>query len=408
MIGMHNRAKRALAIVADRVLSAAAPVLVRGQEHHARLPARPRVLVIRCDHIGDAAMAAAGLGALRERLGAVRLDVLVAPWTVELFERDPAVDEVISYAAPWWAKARGASLDTRLLAWLRLPTTIARLRRGRYDIGIDLRGDLRHILFFLALGACRERMGTDRTGGSALLTRCWPFDDSLHELDKNEAILRHAGADLDWRGSVAPPPLSVRLARLLGPASGERGFIALAVRGNKENRNWSSRLAADFARLVSDRLDLGVVYIGGSRDRAVGDRVCAASSRCVNVAGITSLSDSLAVLGAARALVTVDSGPMHLAGLLAVPTLALFGAGDPRQFGPWAPRHQVLGAPHGCHCPLADTCRLSPDGRGVCMDQLRPEAVYDALIALLDHSGVADSSPSTTHSLLTATRGAAS
>ena len=406
MIGMHSRRKRAFAIAADRILSAAAAVLVRGREHHDRLPAHPRVLVIRCDHIGDAAMAAAGLGAVRERLGAVQLDVLTAPWAVELFERDPAVDEVISYATPWWAKARGANHETRMLAWSRLPATIARLRRGRYDIGIDLRGDLRHILFFLALGACRERISTDRTGGKALLTRCWPFDDSRHELDKNEAILRHAGAPVNWRGSIAPPPVSARLAALLEPASA-RGFIALAVRGNKESRNWSSGLAADFARLVTDRLGLGVVHIGGPRDQAAGEQVCAVDSRCVNVAGIATLSDSLAVLGAARALVTVDSGPMHLAGLLAVPTLALFGAGDPRQFGPWAPRQRVLVAPHGCRCPLADTCRLSPDGRGTCMDQLRPEAVYDALVALLDRPGGADSFPSAALALLAA-RGAES
>ena len=131
MIGMHSRRKRAFAIAADRILSAAAAVLVRGREHHDRLPAHPRVLVIRCDHIGDAAMAAAGLGAVRERLGAVQLDVLTAPWAVELFERDPAVDGAPGAAGERAAgRERRAGLHGRRGVTAQSPTALPRFQRG--------------------------------------------------------------------------------------------------------------------------------------------------------------------------------------------------------------------------------------------------------------------------------------
>ncbi|HKC42117.1 MAG TPA: hypothetical protein VKC15_21420, partial [Gemmatimonadales bacterium] len=97
-------------------------------------------------------MATAVLGPLRRHLQPERLDVLAGPWAAAVFRTHPAVDEVIEYAAPWWCAARGMPRRARMEGWSRLPRIVWTLRSRHYDIAIDLRGDLRHILFFLALG----------------------------------------------------------------------------------------------------------------------------------------------------------------------------------------------------------------------------------------------------------------
>jgi hypothetical protein len=108
MIPMRSRGKRAAALAVDATLGVLAPMLTRGPTP-AVVPPSPRVLVIRCDHIGDAVMATAVLRPLRDSLRPATLDVLAGPWAASVFEGHPAVDRVLRYAAPWWAARSGAS-----------------------------------------------------------------------------------------------------------------------------------------------------------------------------------------------------------------------------------------------------------------------------------------------------------
>src|SRR5690242_2902510 len=120
MIPMKSRRKRAAAMAIDGLLRVLAPLLLRTFASSA-IPPNPRVLLIRCDHLGDAAMATAALEPLRLSLNPSRIDVLAAPWAAPLFQSLPAVEDVIVVATPWWLAARGASLRSQLEAWLSLP-----------------------------------------------------------------------------------------------------------------------------------------------------------------------------------------------------------------------------------------------------------------------------------------------
>jgi len=335
MIPMKSMWKRRLALCADWTLTRLAPLLLAGIPK-GPLPPNPRVLLIRCDHIGDAVMATAVLQALRTALHPTCLDVLAAPWAAPLFRHQRSVDRVITYGPPWWAAVREGETGD---GWRALPGAIREIRRGAYDVGIDLRGDLRHILFFLVLGRIPERVAPDRTGGAALLTRAWHYVPGLHEVEKNAAVVRLLGAegppalDLPDPGPV-PAPLQAALARAAGP----RGLLVLALGSHNPPNLWPVAHAARLAELAAERLGLGTVFIGGTGDRKQGDAIRAASHAPVqNLAGETTLLESLAVFKQAAAIVTVDSGPMHLAAASGPPLVALFGPSDPRLTGPWAP-----------------------------------------------------------------------
>src|SRR5258708_39005219 len=100
MIQMRSRWKRIVAIGVDTILEMLAPILTN-RSQSAGVPASPRVLVIRCDHIGDAAMATAVLGPLRDALQPATLDVLASPWASAVFEGHAKVDRVLSFGTPW-------------------------------------------------------------------------------------------------------------------------------------------------------------------------------------------------------------------------------------------------------------------------------------------------------------------
>jgi ADP-heptose:LPS heptosyltransferase len=252
------------------------------------------------------------------------------------------------------------------------------VRFQRYDIGIDLRGDLRHIFFLLALGGVSERVSSDRTGGRRLLTRAWTYDSALHEVGKNAAIVALLGVTGEPKLSVpAPDELPADLEQAVASASGPRGFLALSLRGNEENRSWPLDHAVSFVKMAWSRLQMGTVYIGGGNDRSLGEAIRErAAVPMVNLAGRSTLAHVLAILHRASGAVTVDSGPMHLAAAVGCPQVALFGPGDPRECGPWNPRASVVSAGAPCAC-VHPRCDYGP-GPGRCMTNLASATVLEA------------------------------
>ena len=161
MIRVHGRFRNLLLHGADRVLSAVVP-----QARAPRRPAAPRVLVIRCDHLGDATLSTAALQGIRDVLQPSRMDVVCGPWATAIFEGHPAVDEILPVSAPWWLVRDRVPPGVRLRSWFSLIRFALFVRSRRYDVGIDLRGDLRHFLWFFGVGGIPERVSSDRTGGA--------------------------------------------------------------------------------------------------------------------------------------------------------------------------------------------------------------------------------------------------
>jgi ADP-heptose:LPS heptosyltransferase len=295
-----------------------------------------------------------------------------------LFEGHPAVDRVLRYAAPWWSAARGASVRDRAAQWADLPRMLHQIRGNKYDVGIDLRGDLRQIAFFLGAGGMPVRVSSDRTGGRSLLTHIWPHDPSLHEVEKNFAIAALLGAVGRPRLDVVAPPAGSGAMDAIMPKDTVARFAVLALRGSEPNRGLPPAHAAVVVDSMFKEFGLTSVYLGGASDVSFGAEVAGlARSPVVNLAGKTSLADALTVLQRATVTIAVDSGPMHLAAAVGSPVVALFGSGNPAEARPWSDNARVItsGAPCGCVHPRCDYT----EGPGRCMRAIDPEAVIDAV-----------------------------
>jgi ADP-heptose:LPS heptosyltransferase len=347
----------------------------RRDQNVPRIPDRPRVLVVRCDHIGDAVMATSVLKPLRDALNPSTLDVLAGPWAAPIFEHHPAVDSVLTFATPWWREARGASFGERMRTWAELPGMIRSIKARRYDVGIDLRGDLRQILFFLRLGGMPIRASSDRTGGRSLLTHVWTHDPLLHEVEKNAAIAALLGA-------VGPWTLDVAISKEDLASTAATGFVAFALRGSEENREWPAAQAAAAAEALYAEFRVPAVIVGTTADAAFAESIVSlATSPIANLAGRTSLMQTAALLRCATMVVAVDSGPMHLAAAVGAPVVALFGPGDPRECRPWSDRAEVVAVSAPCGCPGA-SCEFVK-GAGRCMREIAPGMVVEAVRRVL-------------------------
>jgi lipopolysaccharide heptosyltransferase II len=313
-----------------------------------------RILVVKLLGLGSVLLATPLLRRLRERWPDARITFLTFAPNAELVSRLDCVDEVV-------VVPRGSVAGLLAAA----PGLLARLRRARFDLVLDLEFYSRlSNLVSWATGAPR-RVGffvRARWRGT-LLTDPVYFNPTLPYGRAVLALLKPLGLEDADPGRLLAPRLRpqeeaasrVRLAALGVPEAGTLVVVNVNASDLCEERRWP---ADRFARLVerfpgevapADRF----VFIGGAGEQAavreVLDRLPApARATCLDVAGRTSQLDLVVLLRRAALLVSNDSGPLHLAAALGVPTISFYGPETPALYGPVGDRHLVFYAGHWC------------------------------------------------------------
>ena len=128
-------------------------------------------------------------------------------------------------------------------------------------------------------------------------------------------------------------------------------------------KRWRPERFAAAADLVARRAGAGVAIVGGAAERPLGETIAGqlrAPSRVL--CGETTLGDLVGVLKHLLALLTNDSGPMHLAAALGTPLVAVFGSTDWTETSPVSDRARVVREETACapcllrECPIDHRC----------------------------------------------------
>jgi heptosyltransferase-2 len=387
-----------------------------------------RILVVQLDHLGDAVLTSPLLARLHAAYPDAQIEVLASPSNREVFEADPRVHRVLLASRNWFDRDRGRrALGSAVWALGRS------LRRARYDLGIDVRGDILTVLV-LALARIPRRVGWAMGGGGFLLTDVADWIPGRHEVSSRLALLGRLGiaaggpvrvavnvTDSD-RTNVArllreaweeARPATVRSAGVLEPIVAGRvkqpsvapGHCNNVTRSSsrgilRDDGDWlhagrfgepapllAAHLGAGTAAkrwppghwkaLIARFLEDGwrVVVIGGPEDAGLAEAL-APHPRLRDWTGRMTVPETTAFLERADLFLGADSGPSHLAACSGTPSVVLFsGTNRPAQWRPWSRRSLVLrhDVPcRPCHhkvCPLADH---------PCMAGLDPDRVYRA------------------------------
>lgn len=171
---------------------------------------------------------------------------------------------------------------------------------------------------------------------------------------EGHATARH----LAVAAAVLPTPVQLPYAEVW-TSDADHHFAANALSLQKGDHilaiapgaNWPGKIwpVAHYAELIAQvgREFSTLLILGGTADQAAADFLAATSKMSVlNLAGRTSLTQAAALLDHARAFVGNDSGLGHLAAARRVPTLTLFGPGDPARYRPWGPITSLVRAPN--------------------------------------------------------------
>ena len=254
------------------------------------------------------------------------------------------------------------------------------VRQRQYDYIFDMQGLLKSaVAARLArgsqvIGPSWQREGAFLLYGAVAGTR----DKERHAVDEGLDFVRHLGLSVEEaQFPVEFPPYALP-KQDIGPS------VAFVPCSRWETKNWPIehfiRVGQQLGRTIPG---LTVYVLGGPADQvpchALEQGLTDVSVR--NLCGQTSLLEMGSVLGQMDAVLTVDSGPMHIASALGVPVVAVFGATSPLRTGPYGLRQKVFQQNDLSCCPcLSRTCQR---GDLACMTGLRPEPVAEYLITLL-------------------------
>jgi heptosyltransferase-2 len=298
-------------------------------------------------------MSLPAIRAVREVFPHAHLTAVARPWVADLYARERAIDRVIPYpVVRGWSARREFS---------------ARLRAERFDCAILLQNAFDAALM-VWMAEIPERIGYGRDGRGWLLTRPIavpePGEIPRHERFYYLELLRRAGLierlplveDIRLDGAAEAREAGLARLRSLGIHEPVAGVSPGAAYGNA--KRWLPERFAEAAAA----LEMPVLVFGSAAERALCSEVARSLPQAHNLAGETTLREFIELAAACRVFLTNDSGAMHVAGALGVPTVTVFGATDETGTGPTSPSARVVRRHVECapcllrECPIDHRC----------------------------------------------------
>jgi len=326
-----------------------------------------RILVIKLDHIGDFFVSVEALCRLREAWPQAHITLICDPVNYDLAQALGIFDEILKYRffdERFEKKNKSMRKGERDLRC----AGIAELGLGSYDIAIDLRHDFDTRACLTYVNA-RFRVGyakaEHRPPGGLVL------DLALAEIPPNCPEQLHAETRMNMLVALAidtfvprPTRQIVRLVddtRVGGPFEGRR-YMVIAPCARSANRTWPLENFIALAKRIVASHNFAIVAIGSAVEREQVALFCEAfpSEACVNLAGVP-LPDLPNLVSGASLFIGNDTGSTHLAALLGVPTLCVYGGvSDPRV---WQPLGGDVTIVHSktpcsyCHINIEEDCQ---------------------------------------------------
>jgi len=347
------------------------------------------ILIVKLSAIGDVIHTLPALTALRRHYPNAQIDWLVESAAADLVQGHAALSRVLIWRRREFVKLLKAG---RLPTAVRLfSSLLLQLRDTRYDLILDFQALLKSSLWiFLARGRRKAGFGQgmEHSENSHLFLneRIPAISMEIHALDRGLSLLQALGI----------PDMQVLYDLPIGEKDAGAALQLLLENGVRLDQplvainpvaKWSTKLwtAKRFEELAERLLEKGfqVAFTGSKEDRALIDEMAGTlGSSVARLDGRTSLKVLAAVYRLASAVVSTDTGPMHLAAAAGTPVVALFGPTAPWRTGPYGQGHVVLRAGVSCSPCFSRSCKTAEFEPMACMNRITVEQVVEAVVRL--------------------------
>jgi heptosyltransferase-2 len=333
------------------------------------------VLVLRFSSAGDIVLASPAIDALHKAWPGTRIVYAVKGPFADLVRQHPAVSEVIE-------TREGESF----LGYL------ARLKAAKPDVILDLHGKMRsRMIRWLLPRSIPKVVWNKRPWEDNVPVRLGlrPYKAAMLISDRyHAAVEKLVGGKVPYgemRHYLGPDDQAIADAALtkagLDPA---KPTLGMSPGANWETKRWPADRFAALAKRAAEQ-GMQVVLTGSRSEYALAETVRAAVPNAANLCGALPLKALGGVISRCTAFVANDSGPMHMARALGVPTLTFFGSTDPDQF--LFDGHHAMFAGVECSPCHFYGRRKCPKGHFRCMLDLSSDQAWGALTTLVARKG---------------------
>ncbi len=199
-------------------------------------------------------------------------------------------------------------------------------QKEKFDLFISFPDSFSSALMGLATGA-KQRIGYKKEGREVLLTKAFSKPKGLHRAEEYSRLIE------DYSGRKTNSP-EVRLQHSFP----KKEYIVININSEAVSRRLTLAKAVEIISEAHRQIDGRILLIGGGREQLFVEEVMRrlpVTESVESVAGQTTLAQLAQILASARAVLTTDSGPAHLANALGTQTVVLFGAGNENNTAPY-------------------------------------------------------------------------
>jgi lipopolysaccharide heptosyltransferase II len=341
-----------------------------------------KILLVRLDHIGDLLMATPAIAALRRRFPEARIDLLGGERAKEIFRGNTDINHVHTFEATWYDPRRGKEI------WpIDVVSALWKLRREKYDVCVDLRGDFRVLFLFLWLTGARRRIGFHDLGLGFLLTDSTSYDKEKNYLELNFEVLSPLNVDRNdprVRFSIAEEEEDyIDKMFEVHEITGEDRIVGINPTTNRIEQRWSEKRFAELSDRLIDEAHVKVVLLSAETEASVARLVpLHMKNKVIDLVGKTNLGQLGVLMKKLSLYIANDSGPMHLSIALNTPTIGLFGTTSVQKSWPYnrnSTFFRAIAADVDCHRP----CYVKDCDPQKCFDLISVDEVYEAAQEIL-------------------------
>lgn len=277
---------------------------------HQPLPMKLKLLIIRFSSIGDIVLTSPVVRCLGEQLKDVEIHYLTKKKYAYLVQHNPHISKVFSFENS-------------------LTEVIPELKSEKYDHIIDLHNNMRSHRIIWALS--RPAHSFNKLNIEKWLMVRFKINrlPEVHIVDRYLETVAHLGIKNDGKGLelFIPQKDEVKIKHEYPLLA--NGFIGFAIGGNHNTKI----LPADMVASVVNKLKLPVVLLGGKEDYERGNMIAGLTDeKAINLCGKYSLMGSASIVKQADAVISNDTGLMHIAAAFNKPLVSIWGNTIP-EFG---------------------------------------------------------------------------
>jgi heptosyltransferase II len=327
-----------------------------------------KILIRGTNWIGDAILTLPAIDSIRATYPQAYIAVLAKPWVADIYRLFSRIDEVIVYENEYdnvWGVLRLAQL----------------LKKKKFDLAILLQNAIEAAIMSFAAGI-PLRAGYNSDGRGMLLTHRVRRNreiKKLHQIDYYLEMVKALGCisvnkEMHLETKISRPDAQSVLQEYIPDPKKEIIGIAPGAAYGPAKRWFPARFAA-VADKIADVFSGQIILLGGKSDYDTAEEVKRlAQTSLLNLAGKTDLKKAVYLISQCRLFISNDSGLMHIAGALNIPTIAIFGSTNPVTTSPAGNQSVIIRQEVPCSPCLRETCPT--DFR--CMKLVSVENVWQA------------------------------